>query len=127
MNTLPADIWKLIYDLSGPLSRLRLALSSKTLNLPLIMTKPVFTMYHTDWCPHSKLIVHEWDLLDSKCAYVDVVKVDCERSDVSELRILYYPTLLLVWGDQKWEYNPPGPKSSITAQAMSTFAMEHLL
>ena len=68
----------------------------------------------------------EWDLLSSKGSglSVDVVKVDCEQSDLGELKIWGYPTLLLVHGDRKWEFDQA---ASTTSVAMIEFAKAQCL
>jgi thiol-disulfide isomerase/thioredoxin len=85
--------------------------------------------FHVDWCPHCKKALPEWNTFKSQNDGKEIngyvikcVDLDCtnETSDntraINEYKIDSYPTIKMLKGDQKIEFD-----SKITSSSLNAF------
>jgi hypothetical protein len=60
-------------------------------------TKPVLTLYYTDWCHYSKLFLNEWKKIEISVLRdsANLVKYDCDKDGDKCANITAYPTIIL--------------------------------
>lgn len=78
------------------------------------------TLYYTEWCPHCKTMMPEWN--NFKTNYTsntyDIVfnEIDCDKNSAETTDINEFPTVIMRRGDNKYYYD-----SKFSEETMNKF------
>jgi thiol-disulfide isomerase/thioredoxin len=88
--------------------------------VPEIKSNCTITLYHTEWCPHCKEMMPEWNLFKTnyKSDKYDVTfnEIDCDKNQSETSDITEFPTIIMTRGENKYFYD-----SKFSEETMNKF------